>query len=216
MDESHVSPPPPEPAAQPAPQGDESDARLVAVGTRPAIRFERVLDAGPRELWRALTEPEGLRGWFPCSVTAQRWEVGGALTFAFPGRAEFTTEGVVLECEPPRTLAYLWGEETLRFELTPLGLDAACGTRTRLVVLDELFAPVAARNAAGWHVCLDRLARRAPPQNEQGGADETWQRLFARYRAAFEPVLGPQDGPPADRGEDSGDAAGAGREQDRG
>ena len=32
----------------------------------------------------------------------QQWEVGGALTFSFPGQAEFTMDGVVLECAAPR------------------------------------------------------------------------------------------------------------------
>jgi hypothetical protein len=39
-------------------------------------------------------------------------------------------------------------------------------------------------------VCLELLAGRTP-------ADDTWRTLFARYRAAFEPELGTQEGPPA-------------------
>lgn len=178
MDETPASPPPSGPGGDPA--------ALVMLGTQPAVRFERVLGQAPVSVWRALTDPEGLRGWFPCSISAQRWQVGGALTFVFAGQAEFTMEGVVLECEPPRVLAYLWGAETLRFELTPV----AGGTR--LVMVDELPGPVAARNAAGWHVCLDRLAGLEPVAG--GGA---WRRLFERYSAAFAPLLGPQEGPPA-------------------
>ncbi len=165
---------------------DSGAAALVMLGTQPAVRFERVLAEEPASVWRALTDPEGLRGWFPCSISAQRWQVGGALTFEFPGQAQFTMEGVVLECDPPRVLGYLWGAETLRFELAPVPGG------TRLVMVDELPAPLAARNAAGWHVCLDRLAGRQSAEGSWG-----WRRLFERYSAVFGPALGPQEGPPA-------------------
>lgn len=178
MDESHTSPPRSETV------GDLGV--LVMLGTGPAVRFERVLDVPAQEAWWALTDPDGLRGWFPCSISAQRWEVGGALTFTFPQHPQLTMDGVVLECDPPWVLAYLWGSETLRFDLQPVPAG------TRLVMVDEMSAPLAARNAAGWHLCLDRLAGAAPAE----GSGE-WQRLFALYRAAFEPSLGPQEGPPA-------------------
>lgn len=186
----------------PAPPPSASGAAsLVMAGTEPAVRFERVLAMTPDEVWAALTDPDSVRGWFPCSISAQQWEVGGALTFSFPGHAEFTMDGVVLECDAPRVLAYLWGEETLRFELEPVSSGPG---GTRLVLTDELSAPIAARNAAGWHLCLDRLAgepaataqARTAEAEAPGGGDD-WRRLFALYSAAFEPVLGPQEGPAA-------------------
>ena len=85
----------------------------------------------------------------------------------------------------PRRLAFTWGEETLRFELSP------DGDGTRLVLIDELPAAHAARNAAGWETCLDRLAGLAP-------AEDAWKPRFERYAAEFAPVLGPQEGPPAE------------------
>jgi hypothetical protein len=58
------------------------------------------------------------------------------------------------------------------------------------VLTEELGAAIAARNAAGWETCLDRL--------EHGDSDEVepWKPRFDRYVAAFEPVLGHQEGPP--------------------
>ena len=57
-----------------------------------------------------------------------------------------------LAVDEPKTLAFTWGEEILRLELSPE--DGG----TRMVPIDELPADIAARNAAGWDVCLDRLA----------------------------------------------------------
>lgn len=159
------------------------DATLSTGGPRPVVRFERVLARMPDAVWRAITDPEELKAWFPCGVIADSWKPGAALSFPFDGGPTLT--GTVLEADEPHVLAYTWGEETLRFTLTP-----EPGGRTRLVLTDELDSPIAARNAAGWQVCLARLAGEAD-------AGDAWKGHFDRYTAAFEPALGPQEGPPA-------------------
>jgi uncharacterized protein YndB with AHSA1/START domain len=156
-------------------------------GTRPAVRLERHLPDPPPVVWQALTDREQLRAWFPCDVIVDggRWEVGAAITFPFPSAAiDMTLTGEVLAVDEPRALAFSWGEEILRFELT------SDGGGTRLVLVDELPAGHAARNAAGWDVCLDRLVGLEP-------APDAWRQSFDSYVAAFEPALGPQEGPPA-------------------
>ena len=169
--------------------GEQTDtkasATLVTGGARPAVRLERELNEPPQALWRALTQPQGLRSWFPCEIVVERWQVGAALSFVFPGHEQYTMGGTVLACDPPRALAYTWGEETLRFELSATGAGGS-----RLVLLDELAPGIAARNAAGWDACLDRLAGRDT-------APDAWRPRFERYTAAFEPLVGPQEGPPA-------------------
>jgi len=159
---------------------------LVTDGPRPCIRLERRLVDPPTVVWQALTDREQLRSWFPCDVivTGGRWEVGATITFPFPPEViEMVLTGEVLVVDEPRALAFSWGEELLRFELS------ADGDGTRLVLFDELPADAAARNAAGWDECLDRLVGRVPPA---GG----WRQGFDSYVKAFEPVLGPQQGPP--------------------
>jgi uncharacterized protein YndB with AHSA1/START domain len=163
-----------------------TNASLVSDRTRPAVRLERHLVDPPEVVWEALTERDQLRSWFPCDVIVDggRWEVGAQITFPFPPEViEMTLTGEVLEVDKPRCLAYTWGDETLRFELEPEG------DGTRLVLIDELEASAAARNAAGWDVCLDRLAGLEAP--------DPWGPRFEEYIAAFEPALGPQEGPPA-------------------
>jgi hypothetical protein len=96
-----------------------------------------------------------------------------------------TLTGTVLAVDEPKLLSYTWGDdEILRFELYPEGAG------TRLVLSDQLQASWAARNAAGWDDCLDRLAGLP-------GDKDAWPRRFAAYSAAFESVIGPQEGPPA-------------------
>jgi uncharacterized protein YndB with AHSA1/START domain len=164
-----------------------TDATLLTDGARPALRFERHVPDPPDVVWRALTEREQLRSWFPCDaiVSGGRWEVGAAITFPFAAEGiDMTLTGEVLEVDEPNVLAYTWGEDTLRFELAPEGEG------TRLVLIDELPPDSAARNAAGWERCLDRLERVEP-------APDGWQPRFEHYAATFEPTLGPQKGRPA-------------------
>jgi uncharacterized protein YndB with AHSA1/START domain len=161
-----------------------TDATVDTSGPRPAIRFERQVPQPPDVVWRALTDPEELRSWFPCEIVAKEWKVGAPLTFLFREHDVPALTGTVLELDEPRLLAYTWGDETLRFELTP---HASGGTI--LVLSDELAPGIAARNAAGWEICLERLAGQQP-------ADGAWRPLFVRYAAAFESTLGPQEGPP--------------------
>ncbi len=164
-----------------------NDATLIADRERPAVRLERWLSDPPPVVWLALTDREQLRSWFPSDVIVEGdlWEVGAAITFPFPPEViDMMLTGEVLEVDEPSVLAFSWGDEVLRFELTPQDRG------TLLVLIDELPPGAAARNAAGWDVCLDRLSGLDP-------ARDAWGSRFDVYSAAFAPVLGPQEGPPA-------------------
>ncbi len=174
-----------------------TDATLDTTGQKPTVRLERHLPDPPSVVWQAITERDQLKAWFPCDVIVEggRWEVGAAIAFPFPSDViEMTLTGTVLAVDEPKLLSYTWGEdEILRFELSPEG------DGTRLVLTDQLQAGWAARNAAGWEECLDRLAGLAVPP-------DAWRRRFDAYSAAFESVIGPQEGPPAGyKGEVSAD-----------
>jgi uncharacterized protein YndB with AHSA1/START domain len=158
------------------------EATLISAGEKPVLRFERFLPRPVEEVWRAVTEPEGLKAWFPTRIEIARWETGATLTHHFDDQPVPPLPGRVLECSAPRRLVFTWGDDTIGFELTP----AEGGTL--FVLTEELGASVAARNAAGWEVCLDRLV--------DGTPGEDWTPRFERYRATFEPVLGAQEGPP--------------------
>jgi hypothetical protein len=73
--------------------------------------------------------------------------------------------------------------DTITFDLTPSPQGG-----TTFVLTEQLSAAHAARNAAGWESCLDRL--------EFERETETWTARFTHYAEVFEPVLGPQEGPP--------------------
>jgi uncharacterized protein YndB with AHSA1/START domain len=168
-----------------------NEATLLKTGDRPVLRFERHLDQPVDSVWRAVTDPEEMRSWFPTRVVIDEWKVGAELTHHFDEHAIDPLPGTVLEWDPPRRVRFTWGEDTIGFELT--GADDG---GTIFVLTEELSANHAARNAAGWDSCLDRL--------QFGSEKEGWKPRFDRYVASFVPVLGSQDGPP----EGMADAAG--------
>ena len=161
-----------------------TDATLQTTSTRPVLRFERHLADPPESVWRALTQPEELKAWFPSTIETAEWKVGASLRFVFDEHTMEPLVGTVLEYDEPHRLAYTWGQETLRFELAPEPGG------TLLVLTDELDRAYAARNSAGWEVCLERLAGRSV-------ADNMWKVRFDHYVEAFEPKLGTQEGPPS-------------------
>ncbi len=160
-----------------------SEATLMKSGRRPVLRFERHLPKPVEAVWRAVTDPIEMRSWFPTRIEIGEWKVGASLTHYFDQPAFDPRPGTVLEWDPPRRVSFTWGADTISFELTP-----APDGGTDFVLTEELDANHAARNAAGWDVCLDRL--------QLGVEGEEWQPRFERYVATFESTLGHQDGPP--------------------
>ena len=85
-----------------------------------AISFEFDLPHSPQKVWRALTEPEHLKAWFPTDIEGD-WLPGSKLRFVFREDEGPDFDGEVLAHEPPRLLELRWGDEVLRFELQPTG-----------------------------------------------------------------------------------------------
>jgi uncharacterized protein YndB with AHSA1/START domain len=161
-----------------------TDATLLRAGARPILRFERHLPRPVEEVWHAVTDPAEMRAWFPTRIEIAEWKAGAELTHHFDGHAIAPLPGTVLDWDPPHRVRFTWGNDTIGFQLTP-----ASDGGTVFVLTEELGASAAARNAAGWESCLDRL--------EYGAEREPWQHRFDRYAAQFEPLLGQQEGPPS-------------------
>jgi uncharacterized protein YndB with AHSA1/START domain len=152
------------------------DGTLKREGDRYVLYYERLLAHPVERVWQAVTEPSELAAWFPGQVEISL-ESGGAVRFAQPGfdvdPALLPTSGTVTALDPPSELAFTWGDDELRFVLTPSG--DSC-----LLVFTHAFTNRASarRSGAGWSVCLDALvamcAGVAPPPNRSPD-------YFARY-----------------------------------
>jgi len=163
----------------------------VELDGRPAVRFQRSYDHPVQRLWAAITDPGELPHWFPSKVTMKA-EVGGAIEFTDDQNAE-PRYGTILVYEPPTKLAYTWGENELRFELEPVG-----DNRCQLTLIDVLPAgEVAARNAAGWTVCLAELDKHLAGEVTGGphsATAEPWREHYDSFVASGMPSGAPIPG----------------------
>jgi uncharacterized protein YndB with AHSA1/START domain len=149
----------------------------------PMLRFERRYRHPVERVWRAITDPDELRAWFPQRVEfAPDLRLGAKVRFTDdPNMPGESFDGEVLALDPPRVLELRWGTDRLRMELR------TDGDGTVLVFTDTFSEEdKAARDATGWHVCLDALGPLLddgePPE---GDPMERWSRLNPLYEAKF-------------------------------
>jgi uncharacterized protein YndB with AHSA1/START domain len=160
---------------------------LEPAGKRWRLRFSRRFTHAPDRVWRAITEPEHLKAWFPQHIVGE-WRVGAALRFA----SEYGDfDGEVLAFEPPRLLEFRWGTDIIRMEVAP---DGDGSLFTLIDTFDELGK--AARDAAGWHTCLDNLEHELDGVKLSGDGRERWNAVHPVYVDRFGPgaaTIGPPD-----------------------
>ena len=153
------------------------------IDNRPALRFERRLNHPVDRVWQAISEPAELKAWFPSTVSGEI-APGASLTFTFEQGEAPTMHGEVTEHDPPRRLAFYWGDDHLRFELEPSENGCLLRFTALLDARDK-----AARDAAGWHTCLDRLEAALDGSGDDG--DEAWRELYAEYERRGLPTGAP-------------------------
>jgi uncharacterized protein YndB with AHSA1/START domain len=170
-----------------------ADAVLQDNEGRTVLRFERPLAHPPERVWEALTEPGEQGRWHPTPADFEP-RAGGAVKYRSDGDVPDMADGAVIEFDPPRVLAHTWGEDELRWEIQPRDGGSLLGlTHT----FDDRFK--AARDAAGWHLCLDALSasldggetplgRVFARRREGGGSEEhpsDWKELNRAYEERF-------------------------------
>ncbi|HWH11152.1 MAG TPA: SRPBCC family protein [Solirubrobacteraceae bacterium] len=155
------------------------------------LRFTRSLRHPPEKVWRAITEPEHLARWFPTTIEGER-VAGAVLRFTFPGGQAPSFEGEMLAYETPSAMELRWGTDIVRFELRPNDVG------TELTLLDTLVERgKGARDAAGWHTCLDALESDLGGEGNPRGQMDRWDEVHPRYVESFGPeaaTIGPPEG----------------------
>jgi len=144
------------------------------VDGRPALRFERRLAHSIDRVWRAVSDPAELARWF---VAEAPWTPELGEEFEAAGET-----GRITALEPPRRLAWTWGDERYSFELAPDG--DGC-----VLVFTHVFNPALGpgwQHAAGWDTYLDRLeAHLAGGYLSEEDAHQGIDERMARYRERF-------------------------------
>lgn len=155
------------------------DGQFGETTGRPSVRFERSYRHPVKQVWEAVTSPQGLAAWFPSPVVEYTPRVGATITLSGDPYAPEGSTGLVLAWEPGRMFGFEWGPNQLFLTVS------ADGGFTRFELLDLLDNPgSAARNAAGWDLCLaalaDHLDGRGPTPN---GGLAAFLPVLERYKA---------------------------------
>ena len=157
------------------------------------LRFIRRLPHRQAKVWRAITEAEQLAKWFPTTIEGER-RAGATLRYAVPGGQAPQMEGEMLAYEPESLMELRWGPDFLRMELRQLDEG------TELTLL-HTFAErgKAARDGAGWHVCLDALTAALHGSAESREQMAAWGEVHPHYVESFGPEAA-TIGPPGQSG----------------
>jgi len=158
---------------------------------RPAVRFSRTYGHSVDRVWQFVTDPEELVHWFPSRAEIEL-RPGGTIKFSGDPNMEDST-GTVIAVDAPRHLSFRWGGDELHFDL-----EALDEKRTRFTLTDVLEAEnAAARNGAGWEVCLTALDGHAGGERHEGPLAATtapWKEFYRGYIDAGIPSGAPVPG----------------------
>jgi hypothetical protein len=137
-----------------------------------------------------VTEPEHLAAWFPQTIEGER-KAGAHLRFGPTDGEGPAFDGEMLAYDPPSLMELLWGTDTLRIELQP---DGGGTVLTLIDTFDELGK--AARDAAGWHACLDLLGYDLSGSKAPWSSPERWKQVHDAYVERLGPeasTIGPPE-----------------------
>ncbi len=167
---------------------------LERVGDVSVLRYLRRLGHSREKVWRALTEDEHLAGWFPTTIEGGRTP-GSALRFSFRESGGAAFAGEMLVFDPPRVMELRWADDVLRFELSPDPDAPAEGCVLELTVTFPEYGK-AARDAAGWHVCLEQLDHVADGTELPWAPPDRWRVVHGVYVQQLGPeasAIGPPE-----------------------
>ena len=157
------------------------------------VRFERLLPGPIETVWAFITDSQKRGEWLAAGPMELR--VGGKVRLRFkhselsPHKAEpperfreMDAKGheateTITELDPPRRLAFTWGQSEVLFELTPKGDRVLLIlTHRKLPNRNELVGSM-----GGWHTHLNILVERA-----NGGTPAAFWDVFRRIDGTYE------------------------------
>jgi len=131
------------------------------------VRYRRRLAHPQQKVWRALTEDAHLAEWFPTTIEGER-TAGASLRFSFRENEAEPFDGEMLVFDAPILMELRWSDEYAK----------------------------AARDAAGWHVCLEQLGCVVSDAPLPWTPADRWRVVHRTYVELFGPeasALGPPE-----------------------
>jgi uncharacterized protein YndB with AHSA1/START domain len=171
---------------------EDSYGALERAGDVSVLRYRRRLSHPREKVWRALTEDEHLAGWFPTTIEGDR-VAGAPLHFSFRQGEAAPFDGEMLSFDPPSVMELRWADDVLRFELTADADASGCVLDLTVTVAD---LGKAARDAAGWHLCLEQLGQVVDDAALPWDPTDRWRAVHREYVRRLGPeasTIGPPE-----------------------
>jgi uncharacterized protein YndB with AHSA1/START domain len=131
---------------------NRADVAVTSAGDQWTLVFARVLRHPPAAVWDALTDPAALAQWAPFEADRGLDHLGAATITMIDGDIRLDSPSEVRLAERPRLLEYTWGEDLLRWELTPV--DAGTQLTLRHTHGNRSWIP---KLAAGWDLTVGTI-----------------------------------------------------------
>ncbi|MCA9833965.1 MAG: SRPBCC domain-containing protein [Thermomicrobiales bacterium] len=127
------------------------DATVESEGDHGTLLMKRHFQQSPARLWHMITEPDELVRWSPVVPNRPLTSPGAAMCHESPEQKWIDAE--VLLANEPYELVHRWGQDILRWTITPS--ESGSTLELRHTFADR---SAASMFAAGWQVCLGTLA----------------------------------------------------------
>jgi uncharacterized protein YndB with AHSA1/START domain len=160
-----------------------AEATLSRVDDRWVLTMTRQIAHPAADVWAMLTRPERLVEWSP--LVPDR-----PLTITGPATSRETADAPAIAVEvlvstAPSELVLNWGDDRLRWTLTPTATGTTLTLEHHFAERDE-----AGSYAAGWHLCLAVLGSRLSGDDVERvvgerAIDYGWADLRDRYQATL-------------------------------
>jgi uncharacterized protein YndB with AHSA1/START domain len=150
-------------------------ATVIVTPDQDAVVSEIQISAPPERVFKAISDAKELQHWFtnpecPVKLWTMDARIGGRYGYSTEkgsivvnGNREFECHGEIVECDPPRVLAYTWianwhddasQRTVVRWELTP----SQEGTHVKVIHTGLSTLPVARKDySGGWVGVVEML-----------------------------------------------------------
>ncbi|WP_077619540.1 SRPBCC family protein [Bacillus sinesaloumensis] len=139
--------------------------------------FERHYNHSVDEVWAMLTDNDKLSTWFQ-ELKVDDLRKGGRLLFDM-GDGNFE-EMIITDFSSHSVLEYTWGDDHVRFELSP----ETAGCKLLLNETITTLTDHTPKDLAGWHVCLDVIGVLLDGKKVEN-REALWKPLYEKYIQAI-------------------------------
>ncbi|GLC89526.1 SRPBCC family protein [Lysinibacillus piscis] len=140
-------------------------------------QFARPLPYSVDAVWAVLTENDKLQKWMG-NLEIIELRKNGKIHFNMNDGTDAFEEIAIIDFIDKEVLAFEWGTDTVRFEVSP----TSEGCQLRLIESIHALTEHTAKDLAGWHICLNLLTDLLNGIVHNEFPMDDWQKRYTDYQ----------------------------------